>query len=99
MITPSSLSSRHLTNALLATICVLLALQLAMGHGQTLLPSELLAENPRTQSEGPQPVYLVAGPAGGRLDMLPVRVIYLDKHGMLTDAVGTDGAVRVRTAP
>ena len=99
MTTPSSLSSRQLTNALLATICVLLALQLVMGHAQTLLPRELLAENPRTQSEGPQPVYLVAGPTGGRLEMLPVRVIYLDKNGMLSDVVGSDGAIRVRTAP
>jgi hypothetical protein len=97
----SSLSSRQLTNALLAAICVLLALQLALGHAHALLPRELLAENSgsRAQSEGPQPVYLVAGPAGGRLDMLPVSVVYLDKNGTLSEAVGPDGTVRVRTAP
>jgi hypothetical protein len=99
--TGMNLSSRQLTNALLAAICVLLALQLALGHAHMLLPRQLLAENAgsRTQSEGPQPVYLVAGPSGGRLDMLPVRVIYLDKHGVLGDAVDPDGTVRVRTAP
>jgi hypothetical protein len=80
---------------------VLLALQLALGHAHALLPRELLAENSgsRAQSEGPQPVYLVAGPSGGKVDMLPVRVIYLEKNGMLSDAVGPDGTLRVRTVP
>jgi hypothetical protein len=31
--------------------------------------------------------------------MLPVSVVYLDKSGMLTDAVGPDGTVRVRVMP
>jgi hypothetical protein len=99
--TPNSFSSRQLTNALLAAICVLLALQLELSHGQALLPGQLLAENARstTQSEGPQPVYLVAGPSGGRLDMLPVTVVYQDKNGMLTDAMQPDGTVRVRVIP
>jgi hypothetical protein len=99
--TRSGFSSRQLTNALLAAICVLLALQLVLSQGQALLPRQLLAENARStaQSEGPQPVYLVAGPSGGRLDMLPVSVVYLDKSGMLTDAVGPDGTVRVRVMP
>jgi len=94
-------SSRLLTNALLAAICVLLALQLVLSHGQALLPRKLLAENARstTQSEGPQPVYLVAGPSGGRLDMLPVSVVYQDKNGMLTDGIAPDGTVRVRVIP
>lgn len=101
MYTRSSLSSPRLTNALLAAICLLLALQLVLSHGQALLPRQLLAENarPTKQSEGPQPVYLVAGPSGGRLDMLPVSVVYLDKSGMLTDAMGPDGAVRVHVIP
>ena len=100
MNTASRLSSRQLTNALLAAICVLLALQLALGQAHALLPRQLLAENAtRAQSEGPQPVYLVAGPSGGRVDMLPVRVIYLEKNGTLSDAVGPDGTLRVRTVP
>jgi len=99
--TPNSLSSRQLTNALLAAICVLLALQLLLSHGQALLPGRLLAENARStaQSEGPQPVYLVAGPSGARLDMLPVTVVYQDKNGMLTDAMAPDGTVRVHVIP
>jgi hypothetical protein len=101
MDTRTSLSSRHLTNLLLAAICMLLAIQLVVDHAHALLPSPLLAENTglRPQSDGPQPVYLVAGPAGGKLDMLPVSVVYLDKNGMLSEAVGPDGAVRVRSAP
>jgi hypothetical protein len=94
-------SSRQLTNALLAVICVLLALQLVLSHGQALLPHQLLAENARStrQSEGPQPVYLVAGPSGGRVDMLPVTVVYEDKNGVLTDAMAPDGTLRVHVIP
>jgi hypothetical protein len=44
-------------------------------------------------------VYLVSGPAGGKLDMLPVGVVYLDKNGTLEDAVNPDGSVRVRVVP
>jgi hypothetical protein len=61
-----------------------------------------MAETSRTagsQGEGPRPVYLVSGPSGARLDMLPVGVVYLDKNGSLVDAVGHDGTVRVRVVP
>jgi len=44
-------------------------------------------------------VYLVSGPAGGKLDMLPVGVVYLDQKGSLQDAVSPDGSVRVRAVP
>jgi hypothetical protein len=99
--TPAGLSSRRLTNVLLATICVLLAVQVLLAHAEALLPRQLLAENARSprQSEAPQPVYLVAGPSGGRLDLLPVTVGYLDKNGSLNDAVGPDGTVRVHVVP
>jgi hypothetical protein len=98
--TRRSLASSRLTNALLATICVLLAAQLLLSHGQALLPRELLAENARArQTPAPAPVYLVAGPSGGRLDLLPVTVGYLDKGGSLNDAVGPDGTLRVRVVP
>ena len=50
-------------------------------------------------TDGPQPVYLVSGPAGGKLDMLPVGVVYLDQKGSLQDAVSPDGSVRVRVVP
>ena len=102
MITRGRLSSRGTTNALLAMICALLALQLASAHAQVLLPRRLMAESARragSSADGPQPVYLVSGPAGGKLDMLPVGVVYLDKQGSLEDAVGPDGSVRVRMAP
>jgi hypothetical protein len=83
-------------------ICALLALQLVTAHSEALLPRRLMAEGARragSQTEGPQPVYLVSGPAGGRLDMLPVGVVYLDKKGSLEDAVSSDGSMRVRIAP
>ena len=101
MSTRTSLTSPQLTNALLAAICVWRALQLALSYGHALLPRELLAENAgsATQPEGPQPVYLVAGPSGGRMDMLPVNVVYLGKNGTLSDAIGPDGTVRVRVIP
>ena len=101
MYTRHRLASRQLTNALLATICLLLALQLVLSHGNALLPRELLAENARStvQTPAPAPVYLVAGPSGGRLDLLPVSLGYLDKTGMLNDVVGQDGTVRVHVIP
>jgi hypothetical protein len=102
VITRGRLSSRGATNALLAMICALLALQLVSAHAETLLPRRLMAESARragSSTEGPQPVYLVSGPAGGKLDMLPVGVVYLDKNGALEDAVGPDGSVRVRVLP
>lgn len=102
VITPGRLSSRGATNTLLAMICALLALQLVTAHAEALLPRRLMAETARragAQGDGPQPVYLVSGPAGGRLDMLPVSVVYLDKNGSLGNAVGPDGSVRVRTIP
>lgn len=102
MITRSRLSTRGATNALLAMICLLLALQLVSAHAEALLPRRLMAESSRragSQSEGPQPVYLVSGPSGARLDMLPVGVVYLDKNGSLEDAVGHDGSLHVRVVP
>jgi hypothetical protein len=83
-------------------ICALLALQLVSAHAETLLPRRLMAESARragSSTDGPQPVYLVNGPAGGKLDWLPVGVVYLDKTGALLDAVGPDGSVRVRVVP
>jgi hypothetical protein len=83
-------------------ICALLALQLVSAHAEALLPRRLMAESARragSSTDGPQPVYLVNGPAGGKLDMLPVGVVYLDKNGALVDAVGPDGSVRVRVVP
>jgi hypothetical protein len=102
VITRGRLSSRGATNALLAMICALLALQLVSAHAEAFLPRALVAESVRRASastDGPQPVYLVSGPAGGRLDMLPVGVVYLDKKGSLEDAVSPDGTVRVRVVP
>lgn len=102
MITRGRLSSRAATNALLAMICALLALQLVSAHAETLLPRQLMAETARRgglSADAPQPVYLVSGPAGGRLDMLPVGVVYLDKKGGLEDAVSPDGEMRVRVVP
>lgn len=102
MITQGRLSSRGATNALLAMICALLALQLVSAYAEGLLPRWLMAESARTQgssTDGPQPVYLVSGPAGGKLDMLPVGLVYLDKNGSLGDAVSPDGSVRVRVVP
>jgi len=102
VITQGRLSSRGVTNALLAMICALLALQLVSAHAEALLPRRLMAESARragSSSDGPQPVYLVNGPSGGKLDMLPVGVVYLDKNGALVDAVGPDGSVRVRVVP
>ena len=102
MITRSRLSSRGATNALLAMIGLLLALQLVTAHAEALLPRRLMAETARgtrSSAEGPQPVYLVNGPSGGKLDMLPVAVVYLDKNGSLEDAVSPDGSVRVRVVP
>ena len=102
MITRGQLSSRGATNALLAMICALLALQLLSAHAEALLPRRLMAEDTRragSSSDAPQPVYLVSGPGGGKLDMLPVGVVYLDKNGSLEDAVSPDGSVRVRMAP
>lgn len=102
MITPGRLSSRGTTNALLAIIGLLLALQLVSAHAEALLPRRLMAETARgtrSSAEGPQPVYLVNGPSGARLDMLPVGVVYLDKNGSLEDAVGHDGSLRVRVVP
>jgi hypothetical protein len=96
VITRGRLSSRGVTNALLAMICALLALQLGSAYAKALMPRPLMAE---TTADGPQPVYLVSGPAGGKLDMLPVGVVYLDKNGSLQDAVGADGSVRVRVVP
>jgi hypothetical protein len=83
-------------------ICALLALQLVSAHAEALLPRRLMAESARRRgpsTDGPQPVYLVSGPAGGKLDMLPVAVVYLDKSGALEDAVGPDGSVHVRVVP
>ena len=102
MITRGRLSSRSATNALLAMICALLALQLVSAHAEALLPRRLMAESAwraSSSADGPQPVYLVSGPAGGKLDMLPVTVVYLDKRGSLEDAVGPEGSVRVRVVP
>jgi hypothetical protein len=102
VITRGGLSSRGATNALLAMICVLLALQLVSAHAEALLPRRLMAESAGrlgSHTEAPQPVYLVSGPAGGKLDMLPVGVVYLDKNGSLEDAVGPEGSVRVRVVP
>ena len=102
MITRSRFSSRGATNALLAMICALLVLQLVSAHAEALLPRRLMAESARrgaSSADGPQPVYLVNGPAGGKLDMLPVAVVYLDKNGSLEDAVSPDGSVRVRVVP
>jgi hypothetical protein len=102
VITRGRLSSRGATNALLAMICALLALQLVSAHAEALLPRRLMAESARTtgsSADGPQPVYLVSGPSGGKLDMLPVEVVYLDKSGSLGDAVSPDGSVRVRVVP
>jgi hypothetical protein len=100
--TRGRLSSRGATNALLAIICALLALQLVSAHAEALLPRRLMAEAARrtgTSADAPQPVYLVSGPAGGKLDMLPVALVYLDKNGALEDAVGPEGSVRVRVIP
>jgi hypothetical protein len=83
-------------------ICALLALQLVSAHAEGLMPRRLMAESARragSSTDGPQPVYLANGPAGGKLDMLPVGVVYLDKNGALVDAVGPDGSVRVRVVP
>lgn len=102
MITRGRLSSRAATNALLAMICALLALQLVSAHAEALLPRRLMAETARragSSADAPQPVYLVSGPSGGRLDMLPVGVVYLDKKGALEDAVSPDGEIRVRVVP
>ncbi len=102
MITRGRLSSRGATNALLAVICALLAVQLVSAHAEALLPRGLAAESVRragSSTDGPQPVYLVSGPAGGKLDMLPVGVVYLDQKGSLQDAVSPDGSVRVRVVP
>ncbi len=100
MITPGRFSSRGATNALLATICALLLLQLVSAHAEVFLPRRLMAEARRADAaDAPQPVYLVSGPAGGRLDMLPVGIVYLDKNGSLADAVSPDGSVHVRVVP
>ena len=102
MITRGRLSSRGATNALLAMIGALLALQLVSAHTGALLPRRLVAESVRragSSSDGPQAVYLVSGPAGGKLDMLPVGVVYLDQKGSLQDAVSPDGSMRVRVVP
>lgn len=53
---------------------------------------------PRVSHRRPLPAS-VAGPSGGRLDMLPVTVVYQDKNGMLTDAMAPDGTVRVHVIP
>lgn len=95
-------SSRGATNALLATICALLALQLLAAHADIFLPRRLLAATVRSaarSADAPQPVYLVGGPSGGKFDMLPVNLVYLDKSGLLSDAVAPDGSVRVRVLP
>src|SRR5439155_4168529 len=66
VITRGRLSSRGATNALLAMIGALLALQLVSAHTEALLPRRLVAESVRragSSSDGPQPVYLVSGPA------------------------------------
>jgi hypothetical protein len=98
--TPRIFSSRGTTNVLLAAICALLVLQLVASHAASVLPRRLLAETPAARHEDqPQPVYLVAGPSGGRLDMLPVALVYLDQKGMLGNVVGADGTVRVQMAP
>ena len=92
-------SSRGATNALLTAICALLFLQLLASHAGLLLPRRLLAEGSAVrQADQPQPVYLVAGPSGGRVDMLPVALVYLDQKGMLGNVVGPDGSVRVQMA-
>src|SRR5512144_751609 len=96
------LSSRGATNALLAMICALLALQLVSAHAEALLPPRLMAESARragSSADAPQPVYLVSGPSGSRLDMLPVGVVYLSKNGSLENAVSPDGLVSVRVVP
>ena len=102
MTTRGRFSSRGATNVLLAMICALLALQLVSARAEVLLPRPLMAEGARTagrSADAPQPVYLVSGPAGGKLDMLPVSVVYLDKNGALEDAVGPDGSAHVRVIP
>ena len=102
MITRGRLSSRGATNVLLAVICALLALQLVRAHAEPLLPPRLMAESAGragAPADAPQPVYLVSGPAGGKLDMLPVGLVYLDKNGSLTDAMSPEGLVRVRVVP
>ena len=102
MITRGRLSSRGATNVLLAMICALLALQLVSAHAEAFLPRGLMAESARgagSSADAPLPVYLVGGASGGRLDMLPVGIVYLDKNGSLKDAVGPDGSVRVRVIP
>jgi hypothetical protein len=104
-----SFSSRGATNALLAAICALLVLQLVASHADLLLPRRLLAEDahqsgqptaqpPARPLDEPSPVYLVAGPSGGRVDMLPVALVYLDQKGMLGNVVAPDGSVRVQMA-
>jgi hypothetical protein len=102
VITRHQLASRGLTNVLLTIICALLVLQLVSAHADAFLPGPLMATPAHAvgpSADGPQPVYLVNGPTGGRLDMLPVNVVYLDKNGALENAVAPDGSVRVRTAP
>ena len=107
MNTSSRFSSRSATNALLATICALLVLQLVASHAELFLPRRLLADDSHRssrptarQADQPQPVYLVAGPSGGRVDMLPVALVYLDQKGTLGNVVGPDGSVRVQmTSP
>lgn len=94
------LSSRSATNTLLAAICALLVLQLVASRTELFLPRRLLAEDSAArQGDQPQPVYLVAGPSGGRLEMLPVGLVYLDQKGSLGDVVSPDGSVRVRVTP
>jgi hypothetical protein len=103
VITRNRLSTRGATNALLAVICALLALQLVSSHTEAFRPRRLMAESVRRASaaaDAPQPVYLVSGPAGERLDMLPVRrLVYLDKTGLLDGVVNPDGSLRVRISP
>ena len=102
VITRNRLSTRAATNALLAVICALLALQLVSSHTGAFRPRRLMAESVRRASaaaDAPQPVYLVSGPAGERLDMLPVRLVYLDKTGSLDGVVNPDGSLRVRVSP
>ena len=102
VITRDGLSTRGATNALLSVICALLALQLVSSHARALGPRWLMAESAHpasTSADAPQPVYLVSGPAGERLDMLPVRLVYLDKTGSLDGVVNSDGLLRVRVSP
>jgi hypothetical protein len=94
---PQRLSTRSTTNILLLVICALLGLQLLTGRA-VLGPDPLLAERALQGSDGPQPVYLVQR-NGTPIDMLSVRLMYVDRKGILQDVVSdSDGSFLVRQA-